>query len=76
MKFPMIAHGLEFFVRNLAAKKGAVTTYISYISRLIVKEKQQLMYLLDALGSGFLNWQVVSIAFWLVSKAIVPNLSQ
>jgi hypothetical protein len=49
---------------------------MSYMSRLTVKEKQQLISGSFELGFGFLSEQVVRMAFWDKSKAMAPNFSQ
>ena len=51
-------------------------TYILWVSRRIVNEKQHLIPGSAALRSGFFKEQLVNMAFWEVSKAIERNLSQ
>lgn len=51
-------------------------TYILWLSRLIVNEKQQVIPPLVEFGLGLFSVQLVSMAFWVLSKAIAPNFSQ
>ena len=51
-------------------------TYMLYMSRLTVKEKQHLISGSLDVGSGFLREQPVRMAFLLLSNAIWPNFSQ
>jgi hypothetical protein len=51
-------------------------TYMLYMSRLTVKEKQHLISGSLDIGSGFLREQPVKMAFLLLSNAIWPNFSQ
>jgi hypothetical protein len=53
-----------------------VNTYMLWLSRLIVKEKQQVIPSPVELGLGLFSVQLVSMAFWVLSKAIAPNFSQ
>ena len=51
-------------------------TYMLWLSRRIVNEKQQEMPSADDADPGGLSVQLVSIAFWVLSNAIAPNFSQ
>jgi hypothetical protein len=42
----------------------------------MVNEKQHGIPSLGAVAFGFFRVQLVSIAFWVLSKAIAPNFSQ
>ena len=47
-----------------------------WLSRRMVKEKQQWILGSSDLGSGFFRKQLVNMAFCVLSKAMVPNFSQ
>jgi hypothetical protein len=47
-----------------------------WLSRRIVNEKQHGMPSPVELGLGLFKVQLVSIAFWVLSKAMAPNFSQ
>ena len=53
-------------------------SYILWVSLRMVKEKQQGIpsagFVVEELG--FLRVQLVSMAFWVLSKAMAPNFSQ
>lgn len=57
-------------------KAGWSKTYILWVSRRIVNEKQQRISGSVDLRSGFFNEQLVNIAFCELSNAIAPNFSQ
>lgn len=46
------------------------------VSRRIVNEKQQGIPSVEDVEFGGLSVQLVSIAFWVLSKAMAPNFSQ
>jgi hypothetical protein len=65
---------IKSLVHQLARYKW--TTYMLWLSRLMVNEKQQVIPSPVELGLGLLSVQLVSIAFCVLSKAIAPNFSQ
>lgn len=75
-KLPTINAGLRLVSSRPFSTTLQVGTYISYMSRLTVKEKQHLISGSLDFGSGFLREQLVRIAFCELSKAMAPNFSQ
>jgi hypothetical protein len=51
-------------------------SYILYGSRRIVNEKQHGIPFPESSEFGLFKVQLVSIAFWVLSKAMAPNFSQ
>ena len=74
MKFPTITDGL--YMRQCFPSIQNRATYMLWVSRRIVKEKQHLMVGSFDVWSGFFSEQLVRIAFCDWSNAIAPNSSQ
>jgi hypothetical protein len=75
-KLPTIRDGLYKFISPAQKPVCAWTTYMLWLSRLMVNEKQQVIPSTVELGLGLLRVQLVSMAFCVLSKAIAPNFSQ
>lgn len=75
-KLPTINAGLRAVSNRTFSTTIQTGTYISYMSRLTVKEKQHRISGSLDFGSGFLREQLVRIAFCELSKAMAPNFSQ
>lgn len=75
-KFPTISDGLYKFISPAQKPVCARMTYMLWLSRLMVNEKQQVIPSPVELGLGLLRVQLVSMAFCVLSKAIAPNFSQ
>lgn len=77
-KFPTIKEGLwvDWLAKVGQHEARENSPYMLWLSRRMVKEKQQGMFFFGLFGSGLLSVQLVSIAFCELSNAMAPNFSQ
>ena len=66
----------DYFDYQRIAQSPFSRSYMLWVSRRIVKEKQHLISGSEAFRSGFFNEHIVNMAFCELSKAIARNLSQ